>query len=192
MNHHQKIIVIVIFSVVVLAALAGGYYFWRCNGCKHGCDLLKGCKNPCDKFQCQNKGTCKVTSTKKPQCDCPSGYSGDHCEKYVCDNFQCQNKGTCKVTSKGTAQCDCASGFKGDHCEKTTVASDVLNYISKAVTALGCAKYKNDPAGLTTIIVEEAAAMNFVLPTSVGEALKDAVQVGKLVENVHKRCQSSV
>jgi hypothetical protein len=155
MNHHQKVLVIVIFSVIVIVALIGGYYFWRCNGCKHGCDLLKGCKNPCDKFQCQNKGTCKVSS-------------------------------------KGTAQCDCTSGFKGDHCEKTTVSSDVLNYISKAVTALGCDKYKNDPAGLTTIIVEEAAAMNFVLPTSVGDVIKDTVQVGKLVENVHKRCQSSV
>ena len=51
---------------------------------------------------------------------------------------------------------------------------------------------KNDPVGLTTIIVEEAAAMKFVLPTSVGDVIKDTVQVKTLVENVHKRCQSSV
>ena len=109
MNRKTLYIVITIVIVVIIAIVIG-YFLLKggkssdsqqhsCSGykCNNGgsCSLVKGnaecdcaagysgdhCDTSvCDSFECQNKGTCNVTSSGDAKCDCSVGYKGDHCE----------------------------------------------------------------------------------------------------------------
>ena len=37
--------------------------------------------DPCYNYQCANGGTCVADNNDRPICNCPSGFSGNHCEK---------------------------------------------------------------------------------------------------------------
>lgn len=73
-------------------------------------------------LDCMNNGD---FDKKTRSCDCPTGYTGELCEKYVCDNYCLQ--GACHVTSTGYPQCTCSNGFSGERCEETLCHGFCLN-----------------------------------------------------------------
>lgn len=68
---------------------------------------LNACKDPCEETYCENGGRCN-----DGKCDCPEGFTGDHCELEACDLVNCMNGGVC---NNGT--CECPEGFSGTNCE---------------------------------------------------------------------------
>jgi len=65
----------------------------------------------CDKV-CYNGGVCVDNS-----CNCPPGYSGDHCEIVEggsdnCSNVVCFNGGVCV-----SGNCECPNGYTGSNCQ---------------------------------------------------------------------------
>lgn len=75
--------------------------------------------HPCASFECQNNGTCVVSSdTGLASCICNIGYIGDKCEIDQCLNVKCQNEGTCKISKFNfEPYCECKPGTSGSNCE---------------------------------------------------------------------------
>ncbi|XP_071451008.1 basement membrane-specific heparan sulfate proteoglycan core protein [Hetaerina americana] len=72
---------------------------------------------------CRNNGICQESSTANGfVCICPSGYSGDRCERVgeACFPGACHNGGTC-VNEEGGLKCLCPMGKKGQRCEEDLV-----------------------------------------------------------------------
>ena len=71
-------------------------------------------KKPCEGKQCQNQG---VLSHCK--CDCPPGFGGEFCEKYLtCEVLSplCPFNSTCEMLN-GELTCICNSGYAGTSCD---------------------------------------------------------------------------
>ncbi len=72
---------------------------------------------PCDSWECLMGGQCIVVEGS-PQCNCPAGVTGPHCEDgNPCPGW-CLNGGQCFLDEKWWPQCNCPAGFTGLHCEK--------------------------------------------------------------------------
>ncbi|GFS40626.1 EGF-like domain-containing protein, partial [Nephila pilipes] len=71
---------------------------------------------PCSGSPCLNGGICRVERDSF-QCDCPTPYSGNKCEKDPCSDNPCLNGGICRV-EKDSFQCDCPTPYSGNKCEK--------------------------------------------------------------------------
>ncbi|XP_076452321.1 uncharacterized protein LOC143287959 [Babylonia areolata] len=82
----------------------------------------------CQSFDCQNGGTCVVTSGAAT-CQCPVGFIGDFCERGVstfsCSSNPCQNGGSC-VPLVGSYFCACPRGFSGSNCQHACTPADSL------------------------------------------------------------------
>ncbi|XP_028513086.1 neurogenic locus Notch protein [Exaiptasia diaphana] len=72
--------------------------------------------NPCISSPCLNNARC-IGSDWSFTCDCPSGYTGDHCETDIddCAKNPCQN-GKC-IDGINSYKCDCVAGYSGKNCE---------------------------------------------------------------------------
>lgn len=76
----------------------------------------------------------------KPKCNCPSLYTGEHCEQYICSQY-CKNKATCRLVSTRnetlSLKCICPPHYTGEHCEipinicKNHCFNDGICYISR-------------------------------------------------------------
>ncbi|PFX13278.1 Fibrillin-1 [Stylophora pistillata] len=74
--------------------------------------------NKCCFNMCYNNATCLVGFTDKGyKCVCPSGYTGDHCEKDInecaTDAHYCSVHAHCN-NIEGSFNCSCKEGFNGD------------------------------------------------------------------------------
>lgn len=64
-------------------------------------------------------GTCHVSSTGYPKCECQAGFSGERCEFDLCNGY-CLNGGRCSIEN-GEPNCQCTESYKGSHCELMSV-----------------------------------------------------------------------
>lgn len=64
-------------------------------------------------------GTCHVSSTGYPKCDCQAGFSGERCETDLCSGY-CLNGGRCSIEN-GEPNCQCPESYKGSHCQIMSV-----------------------------------------------------------------------
>lgn len=67
---------------------------------------------------CMNGGSCVETYNGGFTCRCPTGFTGESCEKNIddCENVKCRNGGTCYDQINGFG-CHCRLGFSGRWCE---------------------------------------------------------------------------
>ncbi|XP_067654530.1 uncharacterized protein [Haliotis asinina] len=85
----------------------------------------------CLSHPCQNGGSCvRSESEKKFMCVCPSGVTGDKCEKPEekgpCSSMPCKNGGTCINSPKGDAFfCQCTMLFGGETCQISTCSAKI-------------------------------------------------------------------
>jgi hypothetical protein len=75
---------------------------------------------------CLNSGELLTEESSRAICQCPLGYSGEHCEVYECHNY-CLNDGTCKINHSGLPACICLHGTNGLRCEQHVCNSYCLN-----------------------------------------------------------------
>lgn len=94
--------------------------------------------HPCASFECQNNGTCVVSSdTGLASCICNIGFTGDKCEVDQCHSVTCQNEGTCKISKFNfEPYCECKPGTSGSNCEiieqlETTTQQPTCEYECK-------------------------------------------------------------
>jgi hypothetical protein len=77
----------------------------------------------CDGFACNHGGQCKmkgVLGFRQPQCQCASGYAGDHCDDSTgCDHQPDCGHGQC-VANGASHSCNCSPGYDGDTCDRST------------------------------------------------------------------------
>ncbi|XP_046466613.1 protein cueball [Neodiprion pinetum] len=92
----------------------------RCNEGFIGayCDTLSPCNNYCI------HGNCTLDNKGLPQCQCPSSYAGERCERYICDGY-CLNNGSCSV-SNAMPLCKCEHS-RGPRCEYTTELDELCS-----------------------------------------------------------------
>uniref|UniRef100_A0A8C2AFT3 Notch receptor 2 n=1 Tax=Cyprinus carpio TaxID=7962 RepID=A0A8C2AFT3_CYPCA len=69
----------------------------------------------CASLHCQNGGQC-VEIKGRPQCRCPIGFTGPHCES-ITNRCMCQNGGTCIPDDSSKFSCRCPPGFSGPTCQ---------------------------------------------------------------------------
>lgn len=70
---------------------------------------------PCASLRCQNGGHC-VEIKGRPQCQCLTGFTGQHCESST-KRCMCQNGGTCMPDDSNKLSCRCPPGFSGPTCQ---------------------------------------------------------------------------
>ncbi|CAG5117131.1 unnamed protein product [Candidula unifasciata] len=121
-----------------------GWYGEHCDkcrtypGCKHGtchlpgqCVCHKGWAGPlCDVEElfclehkpCQNGGTCLHDAFFNYTCNCPSGFTGTHCEVPLCHHNFCLHGGSCQI-AEGTRYCLCPEQFTGPRCQHRLIHS---------------------------------------------------------------------
>lgn len=75
---------------------------------------------------CLNSGVLLTEGSSTALCQCPQGYSGEHCEVSACHNY-CLNNGTCKINHSGLPMCICLHGTDGSRCEQHVCNSYCLN-----------------------------------------------------------------
>ena len=87
----------------------------------HGC--LEDISRPCTEFTCENGGTCSETENGGFTCSCPSGITGERCEKGGCNGAS----GCCSSTNKCrewegdcNSDSDCLDGLRcgTDNCPR--------------------------------------------------------------------------
>lgn len=81
-------------------------------------------KDPCHPGYCLNGGNCSVsmsagvTVPSSATCNCPLGYTGQHCQipqNSTCyPNNPCANRGVCTLLSLDKYKCECARGWTGE------------------------------------------------------------------------------
>lgn len=72
-------------------------------------------------------GTCHVSSTGYPKCECQNGFSGERCENDLCSGY-CLNGGRCSIES-GEPNCECnAESYSGAHCEIMSITAMCIRY----------------------------------------------------------------
>ncbi|XP_061167265.1 uncharacterized protein LOC133176117 [Saccostrea echinata] len=71
---------------------------------------------PCDGVDCQNGGSCQVTSSSTFECQCQTGFSGQFCQNDVCSGNTCVN-GACNPVSASDYTCQCDEGWYGENCD---------------------------------------------------------------------------
>ena len=59
---------------------------------------------PCDKYPCENEGSCSNLNATSYVCKCEAGYEGENCEKNICDDLPSANVYQCE-TSAGDPIC---------------------------------------------------------------------------------------
>uniref|UniRef100_A0A8C2GDN5 Notch receptor 2 n=1 Tax=Cyprinus carpio TaxID=7962 RepID=A0A8C2GDN5_CYPCA len=69
----------------------------------------------CASLRCQNGGQC-VEIKGRPQCRCPMGFTGPHCES-ITNRCMCQNGGKCMPDNSNKFSCQCPPGFSGPTCQ---------------------------------------------------------------------------
>ncbi|KAH3860079.1 notch homolog 2 N-terminal-like protein B [Dreissena polymorpha] len=79
--------------------------------------------NDCDDGNfCLNSGTCSYDQHGHGKCQCPTWYTGKHCEHgEPCKHIVCQHGGTC---NERDGRCQCQAGFVGDLCEVVDSCDD--------------------------------------------------------------------
>eukprot|EP01047_Picozoa_sp_COSAG01_P092166 COSAG01_NODE_23595_length_809_cov_1.280282_1_plen_237_part_01 len=81
----------------------------------------------CDGFACNHGGQCKmkgVLGFRQPQCQCASGYAGDHCDDSTgCDHQPDCGHGQC-VANGASHSCNCSPGYDGDTCDRSNGCDD--------------------------------------------------------------------
>lgn len=110
------------FGLLILAMLGiGGYFLYRYF-------VNRPPANPCDNGGILKGGVCQ----------CPLGYSGEHCENkdVLCGGKTCYNGGTCV-----NGNCQCAPGYSGPQCETTAPkCTDKNCYMGNWMTGPMCIK----------------------------------------------------
>jgi hypothetical protein len=118
-----------------------------CEGVIQYCNYNKRDDDHDQHVFCLNGGTCDTVQVEDGQnehhqCECPEGFTGNHCEDAVSVNdraedgeadeedctLECQNEGTCKLEWETIAgamdqfeqvmSCKCTEGYEGQLCEE--------------------------------------------------------------------------
>ena len=82
----------------------------------HYCNKLFIYVDQCESDPCLNGGTCNSTTDLTFTCDCPTGYTGNQCQKVTCALDPCLNGGTCTEIGEPGYMCDCGIEFTGQDC----------------------------------------------------------------------------
>jgi hypothetical protein len=78
--------------------------------------------SPCDDYDCNEQGLCKVDDAGLAYCQCFIGYEGDFCgtQTTYCEDDTCQNDGECENIIGGYV-CKCVNNWTGNNCETEPV-----------------------------------------------------------------------
>ncbi|TRZ01243.1 hypothetical protein DNTS_014817 [Danionella cerebrum] len=83
----------------------------------------------CASLRCLNGGRCGEINGR-PQCRCPAGFIGAHCE--ITNRCMCQNGGVCIPDDSGKFTCRCLPGFSGPTCQMNVPSCPYLECEQRA------------------------------------------------------------
>ena len=82
----------------------------------------------CNSFPCRNGGNC-IDEVNRYSCQCPSGWTGTHCEVDIneCASNPCLN-GNC-VNGVNQYFCNCQAGWTGTNCDQSKSYAAINGYL---------------------------------------------------------------